>query len=187
MVTPDLRYRFKGHRGDGRSIRLPPAPSPEQISPLTGLIVLSFKKLLISPGQADDSPGRETSPPISLCHSTAEDEPEVIVSLRQPTCSSCPNTIYPPHFSERLFGRRHGDKEGHRFTRKRSGGPGGRGLSFGASVQLPMFDRAEPDAWFILANAHFNLRKVRDPNTKYWYVLSKFDAATIRKLSTFLK
>ena len=58
---------------------------------------------------------------------------------------------------------------------------------FGAAVQLPMFDRAEPDAWFILADANFNLRKVTDPSTKYWYVLSKFDAATLRKLSTFLK
>ena len=58
---------------------------------------------------------------------------------------------------------------------------------FGASVQLPMFDKAEPDAWFILAEANFNLRKVTDSSTKYWYVLSKFDAATLRKLSAFLK
>ena len=29
---------------------------------------------------------------------------------------------------------------------------------FGAYVQLPMFDKAEPDAWFILAEANFNLR-----------------------------
>ena len=58
---------------------------------------------------------------------------------------------------------------------------------FGASVQLPMFDRAEPDAWFILADANFNLRKVTDPSTKYWYVLSKFDTTTLRKLSTFMK
>ena len=58
---------------------------------------------------------------------------------------------------------------------------------FGASVQLPMFDRAEPDAWFILADANFNLRKVTNPRTKYWYVLSKFDSATLRKLLTFLQ
>ena len=50
-----------------------------------------------------------------------------------------------------------------------------------------MFDKAEPDAWFILAEANFNLRKVTDSSTKYWYVLSKFDATTLRKLSTFLK
>ena len=37
---------------------------------------------------------------------------------------------------------------------------------FGASVQLPTFDRTEPDAWFILANANFNLRKVTDSRTK---------------------
>ena len=58
---------------------------------------------------------------------------------------------------------------------------------FGASVQLPMFDKSEPEAWFILAEANFNLRKVTDSKTKYWYVLSKFDAITLRKLSTFLK
>ena len=58
---------------------------------------------------------------------------------------------------------------------------------FGASVQLPMFDRAEPDAWFILADANFNLRKVTDSRTKYWYVLPKFDLTTLRKLSTFLQ
>ena len=58
---------------------------------------------------------------------------------------------------------------------------------FGASVQLPMFDRTEPDTWFILADANFNLRGVTDSRTKYWYVLSKFDATTLRKLSTFLQ
>ena len=58
---------------------------------------------------------------------------------------------------------------------------------FGASVQLPMFDKTEPDAWFVLAEANFNLRKVTDSSTKYWYVLSKFDTPTLRKLSTFLK
>ena len=58
---------------------------------------------------------------------------------------------------------------------------------FGTSVQLPMFDKAEPDACFMLAKANFNLRNVTDSRTKYWYVLSKFDATMLRKLSTFLK
>ena len=58
---------------------------------------------------------------------------------------------------------------------------------FGATVQLPMFDKAEPDAWFLLADANFNLQNMTDPRTKYWYVLSKFDPTTLRKLSTFLK
>ena len=58
---------------------------------------------------------------------------------------------------------------------------------FDASVQLPMFDKTEPDAWYILTEANFNLRKVTDSRTKYWYVLSKFDATTLRKLSMFLK
>ena len=58
---------------------------------------------------------------------------------------------------------------------------------FGASVQLPMFDQTEPDAWLILADANFYLRGVTDSRTKYWYVLSKFDATTLKKLSTFLQ
>ena len=58
---------------------------------------------------------------------------------------------------------------------------------FGAAVQLPMFDRAEPEAWFTLSDANFGLSNVTDSENKYWYVLSKFDSATLKKLSTFLK
>ena len=38
-----------------------------------------------------------------------------------------------------------------------------------------------------MADANFALRKVTDTTTKYYYVLSKLDAATLRKLSAFLK
>ena len=58
---------------------------------------------------------------------------------------------------------------------------------FGAAVQLPTFDRSEPEAWFALADANFGLRGVTDSKIKYWYVLSKFDSAALKKLSTFLK
>ena len=58
---------------------------------------------------------------------------------------------------------------------------------FGATIQLPMFDRSEPDAWFALADANFGLRKITESQTKYWYVLSKFDSTMLKKLATFLK
>ena len=57
----------------------------------------------------------------------------------------------------------------------------------GASVQLPAFDKVEPHAWFAVADANFALRKVTDQMTKYYYVLSKLDANTLRKLSAFLQ
>ena len=58
---------------------------------------------------------------------------------------------------------------------------------FGAAVQLPTFDKIEPEAWFAVADANFALRKVTDPLTKYYYVLSKLDSSTLRQLSAFLK
>ena len=57
---------------------------------------------------------------------------------------------------------------------------------FGASVQLPSFDKVDPETWFTVADANFALRKVTDATMKY-YVLSKLDAATLRQLSAFLK
>ena len=58
---------------------------------------------------------------------------------------------------------------------------------FGASVQLPAFDKIEAETWFAVADANFALRKVTDSTTKYYYVLSKLDASTLRKLSSFIK
>ena len=57
---------------------------------------------------------------------------------------------------------------------------------FGATVQLPSFGKIEPNAWFAVADANFALRKVTDSMTRYYYVLSKLDATTLRKLSAFL-
>ena len=57
----------------------------------------------------------------------------------------------------------------------------------GASVQLPAFDKIEPVSWFAVAEANFALRKVTDSATRYYYVLSKLDPSTLRKLATFLR
>ena len=59
-------------------------------------------------------------------------------------------------------------------------------LVYGATVQLLTFDKAEPRAWFRIADANFGIRRVTDPVTKYYYVLSKLDSETLRKLSAFL-
>ena len=58
---------------------------------------------------------------------------------------------------------------------------------FGASVQLPNFDKVKPETWFAVAEANFALRRVTHSTTKYYYVLSKLDATTLQKLSTFIK
>ena len=50
---------------------------------------------------------------------------------------------------------------------------------FGASVQLPNFDKVDPKTWFTVADANFALRKVMDSTTKYYYVLSKLDVASL--------
>ena len=57
---------------------------------------------------------------------------------------------------------------------------------FGALVQLPAFDKVEVETWFAVADANFTLRKVTDSTTKYYYVLSKVDASTLRKLLSFI-
>ena len=58
---------------------------------------------------------------------------------------------------------------------------------FGATVQLPVFNKDEPASWFCVAEANFALRKVTDSRTKYYYVLLKLDLATLKKLSAFLQ
>ena len=58
---------------------------------------------------------------------------------------------------------------------------------FGASVQLPSFNKVEAETWFAVADANFALRRVTDSLTKYYYVLSKLDASMLRKLSSFIK
>ena len=38
---------------------------------------------------------------------------------------------------------------------------------FGATVQLPAFDKVKAEMWFAVADANFALRKVTDSTTKY--------------------
>ena len=57
----------------------------------------------------------------------------------------------------------------------------------GVAVQLPTFMKASPAAWFRLCDANFFIRKVTDPETKYWYIVSKLDEETLRKIHAFLE
>ena len=72
------------------------------------------------------------------------------------------------------------------FEARRAPGRPDSALVYGATVQLPTFDKAEPRAWFRIADANFGIRWVTDPVTKYYYVLSKLDSETLRKLTAFL-
>ena len=54
------------------------------------------------------------------------------------------------------------------------------------AVQFPTFNRLAPSVWFHLADANFHLRGIKQSDTKYWYVVSKLDPDTLRKLSAFL-
>ena len=54
------------------------------------------------------------------------------------------------------------------------------------AVQLPTFNRLAPSSWFHLADANFHLRGITKSDTKFWYVVSKLDPETLRKLSAFL-
>ena len=58
--------------------------------------------------------------------------------------------------------------------------------SHSVAVQLPTFNRLVPSSWFHLADANFHLRGISQSETKYWYVVSKLDADTLKKLSAFL-
>ena len=54
------------------------------------------------------------------------------------------------------------------------------------AVQLPIFNRLAPTSWFYMADANFHLRNITTSETKFWYVVSKLDADTLRKMSAFL-
>ena len=59
-------------------------------------------------------------------------------------------------------------------------------VAHSVAVQLPTFNRLAPSAWFHLADANFHLRGIKTSETKYWYVVSKLDQETLKKLSAFL-
>ena len=56
----------------------------------------------------------------------------------------------------------------------------------GVAVQLPPFMKASPTAWFTLCDANFFIRKVTDSETKFWYVVSKLDEETLKRIHAFL-
>ena len=59
-------------------------------------------------------------------------------------------------------------------------------VAHSVSVQLPVFNRLAPSAWFNLEDANFHLRGISKSDTKYWYVVSKLDQDTLQKLTAFL-
>ena len=59
-------------------------------------------------------------------------------------------------------------------------------VAHSVAVQLPAFNKLAPASWFHLADANFHLRGIVQSETKYWYIVSKLDADTLRKLSAFL-
>ena len=59
-------------------------------------------------------------------------------------------------------------------------------VTHSVAVQLPTFNRLAPSAWFHLADANFHLRGIKTSETKCWYVVSKLNQETLRKLSAFL-
>ena len=59
-------------------------------------------------------------------------------------------------------------------------------VAHSVAVQLPVFNRLAPTSWFFMADANFHLRGITKSDTKFWYVVSKLDQETLRKLSPFL-
>ena len=57
----------------------------------------------------------------------------------------------------------------------------------GVAVQLPAFMKTSPSAWFHLCDANFFIWKVTDSEMKYWYIVSKLDEDTLRKIHKFLE
>ena len=50
------------------------------------------------------------------------------------------------------------------------------------SLKLPTFWTSQPEVWFAQAEAQFNIRKITNDETKYYYVLSALDQATATRL-----
>ena len=59
-------------------------------------------------------------------------------------------------------------------------------MAHSVAVQLPTFNRLAPSSWFHLTDANFHLLGITQPDTKFWYVVSKLDPENLRKLSSFL-
>ena len=56
-------------------------------------------------------------------------------------------------------------------------------VSSAASVKMPPFWQAAPEAWFGVAEAQFELRHVVDEKTRYYHVLAALPEVTVRAIA----
>ena len=163
--------------------------------------VLRFRRNAIGVRPATDKLFSRVATPTS-CSRPGWRQPRRASPFRQSMCSSCLGPLHPfPRPRRRSFLLRRfnrtcdimatavssEDEQPSVIDTRRA--PAARqepNLVYGATVQLPTFDKLEPRAWFRIADANFGIRWVTDPVTKYYYVLSKLDSETLRKLSAFL-
>ena len=54
------------------------------------------------------------------------------------------------------------------------------------ALKLPMFWTQQPQVWFLQTEAQFNIRKIGDDTTKYYYVVSSLDQSTAGWITDFL-
>jgi hypothetical protein len=55
------------------------------------------------------------------------------------------------------------------------------------AIKLPTFWTSQPSIWFIQAEAQFNIRKVTEDSTKYYYVVSALDQTTASRIMDVLQ
>ena len=55
------------------------------------------------------------------------------------------------------------------------------------AIKLPTFWTAQPTVWFLQAEAQFNIRKVTEDSTKYYYVVSALDQTTASRITDVLQ
>ena len=53
------------------------------------------------------------------------------------------------------------------------------------ALKLLVFWTQQPQAWFLQTKAQFNLRKITDDTTKYYYVVSSLDQSTAGRITDF--
>ena len=135
-------------------------------------------------------PVRPSDIPLSARLTTTPIEPP---SLRvQSTCSSClfRHRQLKPRFQSHLRQHGYGPFFRGRATVRHRGPSRPRSSRLGprlwSNCSAPDLRQGGARAWFRIADANFGIRRVTDPVTKYYYVLSKLDSEKLRKLSAFL-
>jgi len=53
------------------------------------------------------------------------------------------------------------------------------------ALKLPVFWTQQPQVWFLQTEAQFNIRKIADDTTMYYYVVSLLDQSTARRITDF--